>query len=50
MLFCGTLLISDASTNGQIRLHDIPRVEEVQRTGNDLLQRIHDRSGGHDGV
>ena len=50
MLGCGTLVISDASTHGQIKLHDIPRVEEAQRTINDLLQRIHDRSGGHEGT
>lgn len=50
LLGCGTLVISDASTHGQIKLHDIPRVEETQRKINDLLQRIHDRSGGHDGV
>nr|WP_246390321.1 PH domain-containing protein [Nocardioides soli] len=50
MLGCGTLLISDASTHGTIKLHDIPRVEETQRKVNEMLQRIHDRSGGHDGV
>lgn len=50
MLGCGTLLISDASTHGTIRLHDIPRVEETQRKVNEMLQRIHDRSGGHEGV
>jgi membrane protein YdbS with pleckstrin-like domain len=50
MLGCGTLLISDASTHGTIKLHDIPRVEETQRKVNALLQQIHDRSGGNDGV
>jgi membrane protein YdbS with pleckstrin-like domain len=50
LLGCGTLVISDASTHGQIKLYDIPRVEETQRTVNDLLQKIHDRSGGHDGI
>lgn len=50
MLGCGTLLISDASTHGTVKLHDIPRVEETQRKVNEMLQRIHDRSGGHDGV
>ena len=30
-LGCGTLVISDASTHGQVPLHDIPRVEERQR-------------------
>jgi len=46
MLGCGTLRISDASTDGEVVLHDIPHVEQVQRTLNDLLQQ--ERSG--DGV
>ncbi len=50
MLGCGTLLISDASTHGTIKLHDIPRVEETQRTVNQLLQQAHEPSGGHEGV
>jgi membrane protein YdbS with pleckstrin-like domain len=50
MLGCGTLLISDASTHGTIKLHDIPRVEETQRKVNQMLQNIHDRSGGHEGT
>jgi len=37
MLGCGTLRISDASTDGEVTLPDIPRVEEVQRRLNDLL-------------
>jgi uncharacterized membrane protein YdbT with pleckstrin-like domain len=37
MLGCGTLVISDASTHGSVRLHDIPRVEEVQRRITELL-------------
>ena len=37
MLGCGTLVISDASTHGQVRLHDIPHVEEVQRRLTELL-------------
>jgi membrane protein YdbS with pleckstrin-like domain len=50
LLGCGTLLISDASTHGTVKLHDIPRVEEVQRQVNQLLQEIHDTSSGHDGT
>ncbi len=50
LLGCGTLLISDASTHGTIKLHDIPRVEETQRTLNQMLQKLHDPSAGHDGV
>jgi uncharacterized membrane protein YdbT with pleckstrin-like domain len=37
MLGCGTLVISDASTHGSVRLHDIPQVEEVQRQLTELL-------------
>jgi membrane protein YdbS with pleckstrin-like domain len=43
MLGCGTLRISDASTDGEVTLPDIPHVEEVQRRINDLL---HVRDGG----
>lgn len=50
LLGCGTLLISDASTHGTIKLHDIPRVEETQRTLNQMLQELHDPSAGHDGL
>jgi membrane protein YdbS with pleckstrin-like domain len=37
MLGCGTLVISDASTRGSVRLHDIPHVEHVQRKLTELL-------------
>jgi uncharacterized membrane protein YdbT with pleckstrin-like domain len=47
MLGCGTLIISDASTNGRVLLHDIPRVEVTQRRLNQLL---HDRSASNDGT
>ncbi|WP_121255162.1 PH domain-containing protein [Nocardioides ferulae] len=40
ILGCGTLVISDASTHGQVELPDIPRVEEAQRRLNDLLHAI----------
>jgi membrane protein YdbS with pleckstrin-like domain len=50
LLGCGTLIISDASTHGQIKLHDIPRVEETQRKVNQLLSDIHGSSAGHEGV
>ncbi|MCW2766158.1 MAG: rane-flanked domain [Nocardioides sp.] len=42
MLGCGTLIISDASTHGQVALPDIPRVEETQRRLNELLHSLHD--------
>jgi uncharacterized membrane protein YdbT with pleckstrin-like domain len=51
MLGCGTLVISDASTQGQVALPDIPHVEEVQRKLNDLLHEITDpgtRPAHHD--
>jgi len=38
---CGTLLVDDSSANGDVRLKDIPRVEEAQRQINELLHRIH---------
>ncbi|HYF74516.1 MAG TPA: PH domain-containing protein [Nocardioides sp.] len=50
MLGCGTLIISDASEHGQIRLHDIPRVEETQRKVNAMLQSINHPAAGHDGT
>jgi membrane protein YdbS with pleckstrin-like domain len=50
MLGCGTLIVADASTDGQIRLHDIPDVEETQRRVNQLLQEAHGASAGHDGT
>jgi uncharacterized membrane protein YdbT with pleckstrin-like domain len=37
MLRCGTLVVSDASTHGSVRLHDIPDVEQVQRRLTELL-------------
>ena len=35
---CGTLVVSDASEQGQVQLHDIPRVEQVQRIAEELHQ------------
>ncbi|MBV9831858.1 MAG: PH domain-containing protein, partial [Marmoricola sp.] len=37
MFGCGTLVISDASEEGRVRLDDIPRVEQVQLTVSDEL-------------
>ena len=37
---CGTLVVSDASTDGSVLLHDIPRVEEVQLQVSDELHRL----------
>lgn len=44
ILGCGTLVISDASTDGEVTLPDVPHVEDVQRTLNDLIQRSADHS------
>jgi len=41
MLGCGTLVISDASTHGQVALPDIPRIEETHRTLQKLLHDLH---------
>lgn len=40
---CGTLVVSDASTDGSVELHDIPRVEQVQLQVSNELHRL---SGG----
>ncbi|MBC2933808.1 PH domain-containing protein [Nocardioides sp. zg-1228] len=40
---CGTLVVTDASTDGSARLHDIPEVEKVQLQVSDELHRL---SGG----
>jgi membrane protein YdbS with pleckstrin-like domain len=48
MLGCGTLVISDASTHGQVELHDIPDVEKVQHQLMELLGGLHRRDAGSD--
>jgi uncharacterized membrane protein YdbT with pleckstrin-like domain len=40
---CGTLVVSDASTDGSVLLHDVPRVEEVQLQ---VAGELHRLSGG----
>ena len=50
MLGCGTLVISDASTHGQVALPDIPRVEETQRRLNQLLHEMHDAAPADEGL
>jgi uncharacterized membrane protein YdbT with pleckstrin-like domain len=37
LLGCGTLVVSDASEQGRVRLHDIPHVEQVHLQLSDLL-------------
>lgn len=39
---CGTLIVSDASTDGRVLLHDVPRVEEVQLR---VAEQLHELSG-----
>ena len=46
VLGCGTLLISDASERGTVRLPDIPQVEQVHLRISDLL---FDHTSGHAG-
>jgi uncharacterized membrane protein YdbT with pleckstrin-like domain len=41
MLGCGTLLVSDASERGQVRLPDIPHVEAVHLQLSDLVDGDH---------
>jgi uncharacterized membrane protein YdbT with pleckstrin-like domain len=37
---CGTLIIVNASTNGEVRLHDIPQVEQVKLRLHNLIYDI----------
>ena len=37
---CGTLVVSDASTDGSVELYDIPDVEKVQLQVSDELHRL----------
>ena len=46
---CGTLVVSDASEQGRVEIHDIPRVEEVQLKVADELHRLSGRRGSDDG-
>ncbi len=50
LLGCGTLVISDASTHGQVALPDIPHVEDVQRKLNELLHDLHSEDRRDEGV
>ncbi|MEZ0579323.1 PH domain-containing protein [Nocardioides sp. MH1] len=44
---CGSLIVTDASTFGEVRLNDIPRVEETQRRINELLHALDGRGAPH---
>lgn len=45
---CGTLIVSDASTDGRVLLDDIPRVEQVQLQVSEELHRLSQRGDRHD--
>jgi len=50
LLGCGTLVISDASTHGQVALPDIPRIEETHRKLQELLHDLHTDDPRDEGV
>ena len=37
---CGTLIITDASTNGAVELHDVPRVEKTKLLIHNLVNDV----------
>ena len=43
LLGCGTLVVESAGERGQVTLTEIPRVEKVQRTVYDLVDKSDDR-------
>ncbi len=47
---CGTLIVSDASTNGRVQLDDIPRVEQVQLKVAEELHTLASRDRSDDGT
>jgi membrane protein YdbS with pleckstrin-like domain len=42
ILRCGTLIVESAGERGQVTLTDVPRVERVQRTVYDLVDKAGD--------
>lgn len=42
VLRCGTLVVSAASEQGQVRLDDVPRVQQVQLRLSELVREAHD--------
>lgn len=44
LLGCGTLVVSSAGEQGQLLLHDVPKVETVQREIYGLVEAEHDRA------
>lgn len=47
---CGTLIVSDASTNGRVLLDDIPRVEQVQLKVAEELHSLSSSDRADDGT
>lgn len=47
---CGTLVVTDASQQGRVELHDIPSVEKVQLLVSDELHRLSERRSADDGA
>lgn len=47
---CGTLIITDASTDGTVRLHDIPQVERTKLLIHDLVHELPDGHPRTEGV
>lgn len=44
ILRCGTLVVSAASEQGQVRLRDVPRVHAVQLRLSELVREVHDET------
>ena len=44
ILRCGTLVVSAASEQGQVRLNDVPRVQEVQLRLSELVREVNDET------
>lgn len=42
ILRCGTLVVSAASEQGQVRLDDVPKVQQVQLRLNELVREAHE--------
>jgi uncharacterized membrane protein YdbT with pleckstrin-like domain len=50
LLGCGTLVVSDASTHGQVALPDIPHIEDTHRRIQELLHDLHTPDGRDEGA
>jgi uncharacterized membrane protein YdbT with pleckstrin-like domain len=50
LLGCGTLVVSDASTHGQVALPDIPHIEDTHRRIQKLLHDLHTPDGRDEGA